>query len=212
VGADTVAVEKSGLYYPNKMAYIYVTSVEETIGSEAMKAVYDLAGVPQDHCPPPNNHAKEFDFAYFGAINTAIDQMYGRGGRGLLLHAGRATFAKGMAEFGTVIGVSELAFKAIPLVAKLRVGLRAMAETFNKFSDQPCTIDEADEHFVYIIHRCPVCWDRTSQSPICYGATGILEEGLTWVSGGKTFQVEEVACHATGDEFCVFHIQKEPVG
>jgi predicted hydrocarbon binding protein len=206
-----VAVEKSGRYYLNKLVYIYVTSIEQTIGSEAMRAVFELAGVPQKYYPPPNNFAKEFDFAYFGAICGAIDQMYGRGGRGLTIHAGRVSFAEGLAEFGALIGGSELAFKAIPLAAKMRVGLKAMAETFTKFSDQPTSVEEAGEHFVYTIHKCPVCWGRASRNPICHTATGIIEAGVEWVSGGKTFRVDEVACHAVGDEACVFHIQKEPL-
>jgi predicted hydrocarbon binding protein len=86
-----------------------------------------------------------------------------------------------------------------------------MAETFTKFSDQRSDVTETDEYFVYTIYRCPVCWGRTSAKPICYGAVGILQEGLRWVSGGKDFKVEEVECHATGDENCVFYIYKEPL-
>ena len=206
-----MAVKESGICYLNKVVYIFTTTIEQTIGSEAMKAIFEQAGVPPRFYPPPNNLAKEFDFVYFGAINATIDQMYGRGGRGLLIHAGRASFAEGLAEFGTLIGASELAFKAIPLEAKLKIGLRAMAETFSKFSDQLTTTDETDEHIVYTIHKCPVCWGRTSQKPICYTAAGVIEAGLDWVSGGKKFHVEEVACHAAGDEHCVFYIRKEPL-
>ena len=206
-----MAVEKSGLFYHNKVVYIFITSIEQTIGPEAMKTVFDVAGVPQTYYPPPNNFAKEFDFAYFSAINATIEQMYGRGGRGLLIHAGRAGFAEGLAEFGTLLGVGELAFKTIPLEAKIRVGLKAMAETFTKFSDQLTSTDETDDYFTYTIHKCPVCWGRASERPVCHTAGGVIEEGLSWVSGGKTFHIEEVACHATGDENCVFHIQKEPM-
>ena len=207
-----MALETSGFYYPNKMARIYVLSIEETIGSEAMKAVYDLAGVPQEFYPPPNNFAKAFDFAYYGGIGAALEKMYGlRGERGLALHAGRASFSGGLAEFGAVIGVSELSFKAIPLRAKLKVGLKALAETFSKFSDVLADVTEADDHFVYTIRRCPGCWGRTSDRPICYNALGVIEEGLRWLSDGKSFQVEEVQCHAAGAEFCVFHIRKTPL-
>jgi hypothetical protein len=41
-----------------------------------MKAVYDLAGVPQG-LPPPNNFAKAFDFAYYGGIGAALEKLYG---------------------------------------------------------------------------------------------------------------------------------------
>jgi predicted hydrocarbon binding protein len=207
-----MAAELSGFYYPNKMARIYVLSIEETIGREAILAAYDLAGVPREHYPPPNNFAKNFDFAYYAGIGAAMEKMYGqRGERGLALHAGRASFAGGLAEFSSLIGVSELTFKTIPLKIKLKIGLTALAETFAKFSDVVAEVSDSDDHFIYTIRRCPGCWGRTSDRPICYNAVGVLEEGLRWVSSGKSFRVEEVACLAAGQEACVFHIQKEPL-
>ncbi|MCP4613278.1 MAG: 4-vinyl reductase [Planctomycetes bacterium] len=208
-----VAVKKSGLYYPNKMGRIYLMAMEEVMGTNGIKAVLNLAKAPElIGNYPPNNLAREFDFADFGAIGASIEEMYGpRGGRGLALRAGRAAFAQGLSEFGSVIGASELAFKVIPLNTKVKVGLKAMAETFSKFSDQLSSVVEADEHFIYTIYQCPVCWNRTSDRNICYGAAGILQEGLRWVSGGKDFRVEEIECNAAGAENCLFHVYKEPL-
>ncbi len=208
-----MARDKSELYYPNKIGRIYLMAMEEVMGTNGIKAVLNLAKTPElIGNYPPNNLAREFDFADFGAIGAAIEEMYGpRGGRGLALRAGRASFAQGLSEFGSVIGASELAFKVIPLGTKVKVGLKAMAETFTKFSDQASDVEEADDYFIYTIHKCPVCWGRTSEKPICYGAVGILQEGLRWVSGGKDFKVEEIQCHAVGDENCVFYVYKEPL-
>jgi predicted hydrocarbon binding protein len=205
-------MELSGYYYPNKMARFYVQSIEKTIGPEAMRKVYEVAGIPLDLCPPPNDLAKTFDFAYFAAIGVGLEKLYGaRGERSLALHAGRAVYAEGFAEYGILIGSGELAFKTIPLKAKLKVGIRAMAQAFHNFSDQVTTVEEADDYFIYTIHRCPVCWGRKSSRPICYIAQGVLEEGMKWVSGGKMVPIEEVNCVAMGDETCIFHISKEPV-
>jgi predicted hydrocarbon binding protein len=211
-GKVGMPLELSGFYYPNKMARIYVMSIEASIGPEAMQTVYDLAQVPREHYPPPNNFAKAFDFAYYGAIGAALEKMVGlRGERGLALHAGRASFAGGLAEFGSVIGVSELTLKAIPVKTKLKIGLTALAETFGKFSDVIAEVSESSDYFIYTIRRCPGCWGRRSDRPICFNAVGVIEEGLRWLSNGKTFRVEEVKCHAAGDEACVFHIQKDPL-
>lgn len=208
-----MTVKTSGLFYPNKMARIYILSIQETIGAEAMRAVLAQAEVPQDFNPPPNNFAQEFDFAYFAGIGTALERMYGpRGERGLTIHAGRASFAKGLAEYGPITGTRELAFKMIKLEAKLRILFKAMAESYARFSDQQTTTEEADDHFIFRIHACPRCWNRKSDKPICYSAIGILEEGCSWVSSGQKFLVEEVDCIAAGAEACVFYIQKEPLG
>jgi predicted hydrocarbon binding protein len=211
-GKFIVPQTKSGLYYPNKMARIYILAIEETLGPAAMKAVFREAGVPAEFYPPPNNFARQFDFAWYAAIGKALETMYGeRGVRGLTVHAGRASFAGGLAEFGAMIGISELSFKAIPLAAKLKVGLRGIAETYGKFSDLKADVTEADDHFLYHIRQCPACWGRSAPKPICYGMAGILEQGLHWLSSGREFHVTEIACHAAGDPTCVFHIPKQPI-
>ena len=138
--------------------------------------------------------------------------MYGpRGGRGLALRAGRATFDAALRNFGALAGVGDLAFKVLPLQAKLRIGLPAMARIFTQTSDQLTTVEEKDDHFVYIIHRCPVCWGRHTDKPACFIATGLLQEGLKWVSGGHEFRVNQVTARSVGDETCNFVILKEPI-
>lgn len=208
-----MAGDKSGYYYPNLIGRIYLEAMEEVMGKNGINAVLNLAnlGHLKDNYPPQNLN-REFEFVDFGALGQAIDDMYGpRGGRGLALRAGRASFADGLSKFGALVGVGELAFKVVPLGTKLKIGLRAMAETFSKFSDQRSEVEEKDGRFVYTMYKCPVCWGRTSDRPICYGAVGILQEGLRWVSGGKDFRVEESECHARGDEYCRIDIFKDPL-
>ena len=202
-------IKESGFYYPNKMVLMYLLSIEETIGQEALKGVLKLAGIPAKKYPPPNDFAKTFDFAYFGAIGGALEKLYGsRGERGLSFQAGRITFSKGLAEYGALIGVSDLAIKLIPTHIKAGIGLKAMGETFNKFSDQIVRIEEKNDHFLYIVERCPVCWGRESNRAVCYSGTSMIEEGLKWVTGGQIFPIEEISCIAKGNENCTFYINK----
>jgi predicted hydrocarbon binding protein len=94
---------------------------------------------------------------------------------------------------------------------KLKVGFEVFAETFNKFSDQIVRLGEDTEQYYWIIDRCPVCWDRHTGEPCCHLAVGILQEGLYWVSSGKSFHVEEVECVAKGDATCLIIINKRPL-
>ena len=209
-----VPMEKSGFHYPNKIARIYLLAMEEIMGKNGLNAVLNMAKLSQliDNYPP-DNLDKEFDFTSYSALNGALEEMYGpRGGRGLALRAGRASFARGLQGFGALAGVGDLAFKVLPLGAKLKMGLPAMAGIFSQVSDQISRVEEKGDHFIYIIERCPVCWGRKADRPVCHAAVGLLQEGLRWVSGGKEFRVDEIECVAVGDKNCVFAVYKEPVG
>ncbi|MDX1435927.1 MAG: 4-vinyl reductase [Anaerolineales bacterium] len=207
-------ITKSGYYYPNRFALITIDALEEVMGKNGLNAILNLAHLPHMiENRPPGNLAREFDFAEFSSINLALEDMYGpRGGRGLALRAGRATFAEGLRNFGALAGVGDLAFKVLPLPVKLRIGIPSMAKVFSQISDQYTTVEEQDDVYVYTIHRCPCCWGRSgSDKPVCYIATGLLQEGLKWVSGGSEFKVNESKCIAMGDESCEFIIKKKPI-
>ncbi len=206
-------IPKSGYYYPNKIARIALLAIEDVMGKNGLNAVLNLAGLSHlVNNYPPDNLERQFDFADFSAIQGGLEEMYGpRGGRGLALRAGRATFDLGLRNFGALAGVGDLAFKVLPLHAKLRIGLPAMARIFSQTSDQHSTTQEKDDHFVYTIHRCPVCWGRHTDKPACFMATGLLQEGLKWVSGGHDFRVSQITARSTGDETCDFIIYKEPI-
>ncbi|MCS6992881.1 MAG: 4-vinyl reductase [Anaerolineales bacterium] len=207
-------IPKSGLYYPSKFGYIILKALEDVMGKNGLNAILNLAGLNNyiDNYPA-DNLEKTFDFADLSSINVALEEMYGpRGGRGLALRAGRATFADALRNFGALAGAGDLAFKVLPLQAKMRIGIPAMAKIFSQVSDQYSTVEERESEFVYTIHKCPVCWGRTGlDKPVCFIAVGLLQEGLKWVSGGNEFRVNESKCVAVGDDVCEFIIQKEPI-
>jgi hypothetical protein len=208
------AVEKSGYYYANKFALIMLDALEDVLGRNGLKAVLNLAHLPEliDNFPPDNLN-KEFDFSDVSAINQGLEEIYGpRGGRGLALRAGRATFADSLRNFGALAGASDLAFKVLPLSTKMKIGVPAMARIFTQVSDQHSTAREENGVYVYTIHRCPVCWGRHEQEkPVCFIAVGLLQEGMKWLSGGKEFRVNESKCVSMGDEVCEFIIEKKPM-
>lgn len=208
-------VPKSGYYYANKFSRIMLEALEDVMGKNGLNAILNLAHLPHliDNYPA-GNLAKEFDFADVSAINLSLEEMYGqRGGRGLALRAGRATFADALRNFGALAGAGDLAFKVLPLHAKMRIGLPSMARIFSQVSDQKTTVEEHQDEFIYTIHRCPVCWGRSdADKPVCFLAMGLLQEALKWLSGGNEFRVNESRCIGMGDQVCEFVIQKTPIG
>jgi predicted hydrocarbon binding protein len=207
-------IPKSQYNYANKIALISIRALEDVLGKNGLNAALNLAHLPHlINNYPPDNLERQFNFADFSALNLALEEVYGpRGGRGLALRAGRAAFADALRTFGALAGVGDLAFKILPLSAKLKIGIPAMAKIFSQISDQYSTVEEQEDTFIYTIHRCPVCWGRHGEDrPVCFIAIGLLQEGLKWVSGGNEFRINESKCVAMGHEICEFVIQKTPI-
>lgn len=200
-------------FYPNKMGRIVLTAMEEIMGRHGVNAILNLAHLHHlVNNYPPNNLQLGFTFSEFSAIQQTLDEMYGvRGGRGLALRAGRETWKYALKEFMPVLGITDLAFRTLPLGIKIKIGLDVFAETLNKFTDQQIRLGEDERGFLWTIERCPVCWGRSSKAPTCHLAVGLLEQSLDWVSRGRRFRVEEVSCIAAGDETCTIVISKKPL-
>lgn len=209
----TVPEVKKKLYYPNKMGRIVLTAMENIMGRHGVNAILNLAQLNNlvDNYPP-NNLDLGFTFNEFSTIQQTIEEMYGvRGGRGLALRAGRETWKYALKEFMPVLGITDLAFRTLPLGIKIKIGLEVFAQTFNRFSDQRVRLGEDERGYLWIIEQCPICWERTSEAPCCHLAIGLLEQSLDWVSRGRRFLVQEVECVATGDEACTIIISKKPI-
>lgn len=206
-------VSASGYYYPNRMGRIFLLALEEVMGRNGLNALLNLIDMKEFiHELPPDNLEREFDFAYITNLNKGLEDIYGpRGARGLALRGGRAIFARGLKGFGALAGVGDLAFRVLPLRTKLRIGVPAVARIFTQFSDQISRVEDHDDHFLYYIDRCSMCWERETDRPVGFIAAGILQETLRWVSGGLEFRVTEIECIAMGAESGVFRIDKEPI-
>ena len=200
-------------FFPNKMGRIIFLGLEQVMGRNGINAILNLACIQHriGHYPP-NNFDKELPFDEVGRLMQALEEMYGpRGGRGLARRAGWACFKLGIQDFGPMLGLADLTFRILPLEMKMRLGFEVLAQTFNKFSDHLIRLGEDDQYFYWIMERCGACWGRRTDSPCCYLAVGVLEEGLHWIGGGQNFYVEEVSCVATGDQNCTIVIGKRPL-
>lgn len=205
-------MNSESFFYPQKMGRIIFMGMEEVIGVGGVDAVLRLASLEKLIQNYPSARAdRTFPFETVSLLQSTLEQAFGpRGGRGLALRAGRACFKYGLKEYGSMLGLTEMAFRLLSLPTKLHTGTKAFAELFNKHTDQKVTVEEKDNKIFWHIERCPLCWERKADEPVCHLAVGLLQEALYWVSGGKVFDVEETACIARGDTTCTIVIDQTP--
>jgi predicted hydrocarbon binding protein len=205
-------IPKSGYTYPNRLVLIFLQAMEDVMGKNGVSAILNLGGlVAWNDRYPPDDLERGVDFAEFSAINAALEVMYGpRGGHGLARRSAWATFDKMLPSLSTIAGMADLPQRDLPIPEKMKICLPAMASFFSHISDQQCSVEEQGEAFLFTIHRCPVCWGRQAQDPVCFAAVGLLEETLRWLSGGLAFRVEETTCIAMGAQACTLRVDKQP--
>jgi len=199
--------------YPNRMGRIILASMRQELQAERLAEVLAVAGLSYLAAhPPPGNLERRFPFESVSALQAATEQVFGvKAGRQLNYRIGRGTLGLGLKEFDPLLGIADLPMRLVPLGMKFRVGLDVFARVFNQFSDQIVKLSETERNHLWIIERCPVCWERQSEEPCCHLAAGLLEESIFWGTGGRRFRVVEAQCVARGDATCTFEIDKRPL-
>ena len=200
-------------FYPNRMGRIVLLSMEEVMGRNGVHAILKLASLHSLlNNYPTDDKELAFPFSTLSTMTDMLEQVYGpHGGRGLALRVGRACFNNGIRLYGVQMGMTEMAFRLLPLPAKINTGAKAFAQLFNNFTDQKVRIEEDGNTLLWHIEICPLCWERHAREPVCHLAVGLLQEALYWLSGGKVFNVEEKTCIAAGDETCTIVIDQSPI-
>jgi predicted hydrocarbon binding protein len=205
-------MNSESFFYPRKMARIIFNGMEEVMGVPGVDAVLRLASLEkfiQDY--PPAEKERDFSFETISLLQSTLEQAYGpRGGRGVALRVGRACFKYGLKEYGSMLGLTEMAFRLLSLPTKLRTGTKTFADLFNMHTDQKVRVEEKENKIFWHIERCPLCWGRSADEPVCHLAVGLIQESLYWLSGGKVFDVKEITCIAQGDASCTIVIDPTP--
>lgn len=184
-----------------------LAAVEEVIGKNGLNAVLRMSGLEQyvDNLPPDdlNPSVKSSDYA---RLNEAIENFYGRGGRGILRRIGKASFQYAVREQAALLGLAGVALKLLPRKQRVRFILNSLANALKKTNPQvQIEVEEADNEFAYVARTCSVCYGRQSDKPICHLYVGSIGEAVQWATG-QPYQVQETQCIAKGDPYCRFEV------
>lgn len=142
-------------------------------------------------------------------IQAALEELYGmRGGRGVALRAGRASFEQFLRMHGKDMGLMEMNFRMLPSQARLFVGLQLLAQKIAELSSHLVNVQEHADSWQWKIERDSQTGGGCLARGICHFMVGFLQEYLMWASGGKYHHVQEVENEQDDRQICLIRMEK----
>jgi len=191
----------------NSLVRQALTSVQEVMGDNGLNAVLRTSGLERFIGNfPPNDLQPSINASQYAQLNQAIEDFYGRGGKGMLRRIGRASFQYGVREQAALLGVAGVALKVLPEKQRIKFILNGMADALKKSNPEVnAWVDESGDKLAYVESTCAICHGRHSETPICYLYLGSIAEAVQWATG-KEYEITETHCIAKGDEYCRFEV------
>ena len=191
----------------NSLVRQALVSAQEVMGDNGLNAVLRTSGLERFIGNfPPNNLEPSIPASQYAGLNAAIEEFYGRGGKGMLRRIGKASFQYGVREQSALLGVAGMALKLLPERQKIKFILNGMGDALKKSNAQvKAWVDESGDRLAYVESTCAICHSRHSTEPVCHLYVGSIAEAVHWATG-KDYQVVETHCMAKGDEYCRFEV------
>ena len=191
--------------FTNALMRQAIMAIGQVMGERGLKIVLRQAGLERyvDELPP-NDLEQDVSTVDYAALNQAVEEFYGRAGKGMLQRIGRASFRYGVEEQATLMGVAGAAIKLMPQKTRIKFILTQMAKSLMDVNqDTHIEIQESPQGFVFADFTCGVCCCRKAEHPICHLYIGSISEAVKWATG-QEYEVREIECRATGAEACRF--------
>ncbi len=191
----------------NSLVRQALTSVQEVMGENGLNAVLRSSGLEKFIGNlPPDDLSPGIEAARYAQLNQAIEDFYGRGGRGMLRRVGRASFQYAVREQAALLGIAGVALKLLPEKQRIKFILNSTANALKKTNPQvEAWVEESGDKIAYLESTCAICHGRTGTEPICHLYQGSLAEAVQWATG-RPYEIVETRCMATGDPYCRFEV------
>jgi predicted hydrocarbon binding protein len=199
--------------FTNALMRQALEAVGEVMGERGLRIVLLQAGLERyaDELPPDNVELG-VKAAEYSALNAAIQEFYGRAGRGMLERIGRVSFRYGVEEQAALMGLAGVALKVMPEKTRVKFILSQMAKALMEVNEESVLeVEETPEGFVFVDHYCAICYGRQADEPVCHLLDGSLKEAVKWATG-KEYSVREIECRAMGGSACRHLVEAATAG
>jgi len=196
--------------YPGRMGRFFMSAVDEVLGRSERQTLFAASALAERR----KMVADPFGFTHeqIARFQAVLVRSSGeRAGRGLSHRIGRS-FSKYLLQgLGVELGLESSDFRLLPSRKRIRTGLDLFARAFNENTDQKVCLVEGNGRLLWSVDPCPFCLQTVDGRAYCDWTVGFLQETLSWLSGGKYYQVTEEKCIARGAGKCTIGIDPTPL-
>ena len=180
---------------------------QEVMGENGLHAVLRSSGLERFVGNlPPDDLQPGIKTTEYARLNQAIEEFYGRGGRGMLRRIGKASFQYAVREQAALLGIAGVALKVLPARQRIKFILNSMIGALKKSNPQvEAWVDETGARLAYCEATCAICLGRHSPEPICHLYVGSIGEAVRWATD-QEYEITETHCIAKGDPYCRFEV------
>ena len=191
----------------NSLVRQALVAAQEVMGENGLNAVLRTSGLERFIGNfPPEDLTPAIQSIEYAKFNQAIEDFYGRGGRGMLRRIGKASFQYAIREQSALLGFAGTALKLLPEKQRIKFILNSMVGALKKTNSQvEAWVDDEGGRIAYVESTCAMCHGRKSTDPICYLYVGSISEAVAWATG-QAHEVIETHCMAKGDPYCRFEV------
>ncbi|MEP6893971.1 MAG: V4R domain-containing protein [Chloroflexota bacterium] len=196
----------SDLKFSNRILRRFAETIALELGADQFNGMLTMANLPTDWKDPDAYLAMNpYDSAHvYAALQNAMRTYFGRGARGVLLRVGQRLWNQLLDDAALGIRAQAAVVKRLPLAARRKPTLDMLAKFLGAQAGD-ITIHTLDLDMLLVDHASPATHDQSEANPICFVTQGVIRESLFWATG-KSYDVEEIHCKATGEHACEFKI------
>jgi predicted hydrocarbon binding protein len=196
----------SEIKFSNRILRRFAETVSLELGPDQFNGMLAMANLPGEWKNPEVFLKMDpYDSAHvYAALQTAMRTYFGRGARGVLLRVGQRLWDRLLDDAALGIKAQAAVVKRLPLASRRKPTLELLAKFIGAQAGD-ITIHTLDLDLLFVDHASPAAHDQKESGPICFVTQGLIRESLFWATG-KSYDVEEIHCQATGEHTCEFKI------
>jgi predicted hydrocarbon binding protein len=184
----------------------FVEAVAAELGADQFRTMLSLGGLPPEWAAretflrmDPATSAQ-----IYASLQAAMRTYYGRGARGVLLRVGQRMWNLLLGDAALGGKAQAALIKRLPFATSRKSILELLSRSIGT---QPgdVTVHNLDLDLLLIDSVSPGAAGQNESHPVCYVTQGLIRESLLWATG-RSFDVEEIACKAMGQDTCQFKI------